>query len=50
MVLPVKYMAELVRGTVTTGLVDNLGLAFGVVGAWCVISVLALIRVVTRRA
>ena len=49
MVLPVKYMADLVRGTVTTGLVDNLGLAFGVVGAWCVISVLVLSRVVTRR-
>ena len=49
MVLPVKYMADLVRGTVTTGLADNLGLAFGVVGAWCAISVLVLSRVVTRR-
>ncbi len=49
LVLPIKYMADLVRGTVTSGLADNLGLAFGVVGAWCVVSVSALYRVFTRR-
>ncbi len=33
-VLPIQYMADLVRGTLTD-LPVNLGLAFGVVGAWC---------------
>jgi ABC-2 type transport system permease protein len=48
-VLPIKYMADLVRGTVTTGLIDNLEIAFGVVGMWCVASVAALYWVFTRR-
>jgi ABC-2 type transport system permease protein len=47
--LPVKYMADLVRGTVTDGLVDDLTLPFAVVGAWCVVSLLVLYRVFTRR-
>jgi len=33
-VLPIQYMADLVRGTLTD-LPVNLGLAFTVVGAWC---------------
>lgn len=49
MALPVRYMADLVRGTVVDGLVDNLGPAFAVVGAWCVVSVAALYAVLTRR-
>jgi len=47
--LPIKYMADLVRGTVTDGLVDNLGVPFAIVGAWCVFSLIALYRVFTRR-
>jgi ABC-2 type transport system permease protein len=49
LVLPIKYMADLVRGTVTPGLVDNLGTAFAIVGAWCIVSMIILYRVFTRR-
>ena len=48
--LPVKYMADLIRGTVTTGLVENLGLAFAVVSAWALGGFLVSYAVVTRRA
>ena len=47
-VLPLKYMAELVRGTLTD-LDVNLGLAFGVVGAWCVAGFVATNLPVNRR-
>lgn len=48
-VLPVQYMADLVRGTLTDGIVDDLALAFGVVGAWTVGTGLANYAIFTRR-
>ena len=48
-VLPIKYMTELVRGTLTDGLVDDLGLAFAVVGAWAVVGAAISFTVVNRR-
>jgi ABC-2 type transport system permease protein len=47
-VLPVKYMADLSRGTLTD-LDVNLGLAFGVVGAWCLVGFVATLLLVRRR-
>lgn len=47
-VLPVMYMADLSRGTLTDLEVD-LGRAFAVVGAWCVAGVLATSLLVRRR-
>jgi ABC-2 type transport system permease protein len=49
-VLPVASMADLVRGTVTDGLVDDLLTPFAIVAAWCVASVAVLAKVFTRRA
>jgi len=46
-VLPIKYMADLSRGTLTD-LNVNLGLAFGVVGGWCLLG-LAVTSVLIRR-
>lgn len=48
-VLPVVYMADLVRGTATSGLVEHVGRAAAIVGAWCVASTAALFVVFTRR-
>ena len=48
-VLPVRYMTELLRGTLTDGLVDNLGLAFAVVGAWAVGGAAVAFAVVNRK-
>lgn len=47
-VLPIKYMADLSRGTLTH-LDVNLPLAFGVVGAWCLLAVALTFRVVRKR-
>lgn len=47
-VLPIKYMADLMRGTLTD-LDVNLGLAFGVVGAWFVVGFAATYLLVNRR-
>jgi len=33
--LPLKYAADAIRGTLTQGYSDGLGLAFVVLGAWC---------------
>ena len=49
-VLPIMYMADLVRGTVTDGLVKDLGLAFLVVALWCPAGLVALFRVFSRRS
>lgn len=49
MVLPVKYMADLVRGTLTTGLVENIIPALAAVGIWCVLSMVSLYVVFTRK-
>jgi ABC-2 type transport system permease protein len=47
-VLPIKYMADLVRGTLTD-LPINLGTAFGVVGGWLVGGFLVTYLLVRRR-
>ncbi len=47
-VLPVKYMADLSRGTLTD-LNVNLGLAFAVVGAWCLFGFVGTLLLVQRR-
>ncbi len=47
-VLPVKYMADLSRGTLTD-LNVNLGLAFAVVGAWCLLGFVGTLLLVRRR-
>jgi ABC-2 type transport system permease protein len=47
-ILPIKYMADLSRGTLTD-LDVNLGLAFGVVGAWCLVGFVATLLLVRRR-
>ncbi|MFC2026890.1 ABC transporter permease [Chloroflexota bacterium] len=47
-VLPIKYMAELSRGTLTD-LDVNLGLAFMVVGAWCIVGFVATYYFIKRR-
>jgi ABC-2 type transport system permease protein len=48
-VLPVKYMADLVRWSLTGGFVDSAGLAFAVVAAWCAGGLAVSYRVATRR-
>ncbi len=48
-VFPVQYMADLVRGTLTD--IDvNMGLAFGVTGAWCVAGFILTTILVRRRS
>lgn len=47
-VLPIQYMADLTRGTITD-LDVNLGLAFAVVAAWCVVGFFVMLVVVNRR-
>ena len=47
-VFPVQYMADLTRGTLTD-LDVNLGLAFIVVGAWCLAGFIITWIVVRRR-
>jgi ABC-2 type transport system permease protein len=47
-VLPIKYMADLSRGTLTDLPVD-LGLAFAVVGAWFVVGLVGTTLLVRRR-
>lgn len=48
-VLPVKYMADLVRWGLTGQFVENVGLAFAVVGAWCALGIAMSWRVAVRR-
>ena len=47
-VLPIQYMADLSRGTLTD-LDVNLGLAFIVVAAWCVVGLIVTMVVINRR-
>ncbi len=47
-VLPVKYMADLSRGTLTD-LNVNLRLAFGVVGGWCLLGLIMTFLLIQRR-
>lgn len=46
--LPILYMADLTRGTLTD-LPANIGLDFAVVGAWCLAALLATYALVRRR-
>lgn len=46
--LPIQYMADLSRGTLTD-LDVNLGLAFAVVGAWCAVGFVITYALVRRR-
>ncbi len=48
-VLPVKYAADAVRGTLVRGYADDLGLALAVLGAWCLIGLSINYVVATRR-
>jgi ABC-2 type transport system permease protein len=47
-VLPIQYMADLSRGTLTD-LDVNMGLSFIVVGAWCLFALVVTLFVVHRR-
>ena len=47
-VLPIQYMADLTRGTLTD-LDVELGLAFAIVGAWCLAGFFVTWYVVQRR-
>jgi len=47
-VLPIRYMADLTRGTITD-LDVNLGLAFIVVGVWCIVGFIVTLIVINRR-
>lgn len=48
-ILPVKYMADLIRWSLTGRFVASPGLAFAVVGLWCVACLGVTYRVATRR-
>jgi ABC-2 type transport system permease protein len=49
-VLPVTYMADLMRWSLTGRSVDNIAFAFAIVAAWSAVSVALSWRVATRRA
>ncbi len=48
-VLPVKYAADVVRGTLTGTYMDGPGLGFAVLGIWCLIGFGATLVLITRR-
>ena len=48
-VLPVKYMADLIRWSLTGGFASRPGLAFAVVAAWCAAGLALSYRTATRR-
>lgn len=48
-VLPVSYMADLVRWSLTGRFATQIGLAFAVAGAWCVASLAGSYRIAVRR-
>ena len=48
-VLPVKYMADVVRGTLTGTPAADLALPFAAVGVWALVSFALLYRIFTRR-
>jgi ABC-2 type transport system permease protein len=47
--LPVRYAADVIRGTLTEGYVNGLQLGFLMLGAWCVVGFGVTYAVVTRR-
>ena len=48
-VLPVQYMADLIRGSLTGVYADPPALAFAVVGGWCLAGLAASYRMATRQ-
>jgi ABC-2 type transport system permease protein len=48
-VLPVQYMADVIRGSLTGKWADPAALAFGVVAAWCAVALALSYRAATRR-
>src|SRR5205823_795753 len=48
-ILPVKYMADVIRWTLTGRYVPRPGLSFAMVGAWCAVCLTLTYRVATRR-
>ena len=48
-VLPIKYMADLIRWSLSGGFVQRPGLAFAVVGAWCAAGLLTSYRLAVKR-
>lgn len=49
-VLPVQYMADIVRGSLTGHYADPPGLAFAMVGGWCAAGLLVSYRAAVRRS
>ncbi|HEV3472482.1 MAG TPA: ABC transporter permease [Actinomycetota bacterium] len=49
LVLPIKYMGDLVRWSLTGQFVENVALAFGIVTLWCALGVAACWRAALRR-
>jgi ABC-2 type transport system permease protein len=49
-VLPLQYMADLVRWSLTGQFADGVGLAFAVVAAWCAAAVAISWRVAVHRS
>jgi ABC-2 type transport system permease protein len=49
-VLPIKYMADLLRWSLTGRYADNPGLAFVVVGAWCAAGLALSYRLAVKRS
>jgi ABC-2 type transport system permease protein len=48
-VLPIKYMGDLVRWSLTGQFADNVALAFAIVAAWCALGVASCWRAALRR-
>jgi ABC-2 type transport system permease protein len=49
LVLPIKYMADLVRWSLTGRFAENIALAFAIVSLWCAAGVVASWRAAVRR-
>jgi ABC-2 type transport system permease protein len=49
-VLPIQYMGDLVRWSLTGRLVDHVGRAFAIVTAWCIAGIAVAWRISARRA
>jgi ABC-2 type transport system permease protein len=49
-VLPVQYMADVIRGSLTGRYVDAAGLAFGVVAVWCAAGLAVSYRAAVRQS
>lgn len=49
LVLPIKYMADLIRWSLTGGFAENIPLAFAIVSLWCALGVTACWRAALSR-